>query len=206
MSTIKIYPPRQLPNEGVSEVAFEIWKEELEIYLDIDDRFIKFLPKGKYDKWEPAETYADRIKQLKPEDVAAQVDITTVRRELRQFLTIIAKLIHEDYYHPIIRHSTSLDWIYTRLRQDLNIQQKGIHFMNIIDMKFDITEQTTPIGFYNNYRSLIMGNLGKKGDKILWQDSTLAQDEKLSPSHEDLILLNVLFLLHPRLPAFIKEH
>ncbi len=206
MATIKIYPPRQLPNEGVTEVAFEIWKEELEIYLDIDQRFHKFLPKGKYDKWEPAESFPDRIKQLKPEDIAAEIDINAVRRELRQFLTIIAKLIHEDYYHPIIRHSISMEWIYKRLRQDLNIEQKGIHFMNIIDMKFDITEQTTPIGFYNNYRSLIMGNLGKKGETIKWQDSTLAQDEKLTPSHEDLILLNVLFLLHPRLPAFVKEN
>ena len=30
--------------------------------------------------------------------------------------------------------------------------------------------------------------------------------EKLSPTQEDLILLNVLTLIHPKLPAFVKEN
>merc|ERR1711860_65395 len=38
-----------------------------------------------------------------------------------------------------------------------------------------------------------------------WKKTTLESDEKLSPSHEDLILLNVLTLLHPKLPAYVKE-
>ena len=145
MATIKIYPPNQLPAEGVSDVQFNIWKEELEVYLEIDSRFQKFLPGGKYDNWLPAETWEHRIDQIKEGD--NEDNLPTYRRELRQFLTIIAKLIHPDYYNPIIRHSTSLTWIYTKLRQDYNIQQQGIHFLNIIDIKWDPTAQTTPIGF-----------------------------------------------------------
>ena len=204
MATIKFYPPKQLPSEGVSDSAFNIWVEETEVYLDLDPRFQKFLPGGRYENWESAESNPDRIKTLSlPED--AEGDIKQFRRELRQFLTIIAKLIHPDYYNPIIRHSTSLTWIYTRLRQDLNLEQQGIHFLNVLDLKWDPSDQTTPIGFYNKYRSLMMGNLGKKDDKIHWQNSTLKEDEKLTPSHEDLILLNVLQLLHPKLPHYVKD-
>ena len=202
MATIKIYPPKQLPIEGVTESAFNIWKEELEIYIDLDTRFQKFLPGGRYETWEAAESCSDRIRTPKPEDVD---NITTYRKELRQFLAIIAKLIHPDYFNPILRHSTSLEWIYTRIRQDYNLEQQGIFFLNILDIKWDETAQTTPIGLYNNYRSLIMGNLGQSGDKIHWQNTNLKEDEKLTPSHEDLILVNVLQIMHPKLPIYIKE-
>ena len=203
MATIKIYPPKQLPAEGVTESAFCIWKEELEVYLDVDDRFQKFLPGGDYSQWEAEESFPGRIKALKPHDAAA--DLSKFKRELRQFLTIIAKLINPDYYNPIIRHSTSLNWIYTRIRQDHNLELQGIFFLNILDVTWDPTGQTTPIGLYNNYRSLIMSNMGKTGDTIAWQNKTLTEDEKLTPSHEDLIFLNVLHILHPKLPAYIKD-
>ena len=203
MATIKIYPPQQLPAEGVTDVQFKIWTEELEVYLDIDDRFQKFLPGGRYDNWLAAESNPDRLITAKAPD--RDDDLPKFRRELRQMLTIIAKLIHTDYYNPILRQSTSLQWIYTRLRQDYDILQQGIHFLNILDVKYDITASTTPTGLYNNYRSLIMGSLGKKGDKIGWQNKELSQDENLSPTFEDLILLNVLNILHPRLPAYVKD-
>lgn len=69
MTTIKIYPPKQLPSEGVSEPAFNIWREELEVYLEIDNRFQKFLPGGDYQTWEAAESFPNRIRAVKPEDL-----------------------------------------------------------------------------------------------------------------------------------------
>ena len=111
MATIKIYPPKTLPNEGVTDVTFSIWREELEVFLDLDERFQKFLPGGSYSTWEAEESFPGRITQLEPDDTN-QANLPKYQRELRQFLTIIAKLIHPDYYNPILRHSTSLDWIY----------------------------------------------------------------------------------------------
>jgi len=132
--------------------------------------------------------------------------IPKITKELRQFITIFAKYVHTDYYNPIIRHSTSVEWIYTKIREDYDIQQKGVHFLNILDLQWDPTAQTTPIGFYNSYRSQIMGNLAKKGEPVLWKGEFLKEDEKLSASHEDLIFLNVLQLIHPKLPAYVKQH
>ena len=204
MSSIKIYPPNQLPAEGINDVQFEIWCEQMEVYLEIETKFRKFLPGGKYDTWTPAEQDEKRILTPKGTDTADSLPDT--RRELRQFITIVAKYVHQDYYHPIIRHSTSLKWIYKKIREDLNLQQQGIHFFNILDISWDVTEQTTPIGLYNQYRGMIIGNLAKKDDRIEWKNETLTSDEKLTPSHEDLILMNVLQILHPKLPAYIKEH
>ena len=204
MSGIKIYPPNQLPAEGVSDVQFKIWKEELEVYLETEDKFEKFMAGGRYEDWQPAENNENRIATPKGPDEEA--DLPKIRKDLRQFITLVAKYVHMDYYNPIIRHSTSLKWIYNKIREDYDIQQQGVHFLNILDLVWDPTGQTTPVGFYNNYRSLILGNLARRGDEIKWKNTTLTEDEKLSPSHEDLILLNVLTLIHPKLPAYVKEH
>lgn len=203
MSSIKIYPPNQLPAEGISDVQFEIWREELEVYLEIENKFRKFLPGGRYETWTPAETDENRI--LAPVDPDKVESMADIRRELRQFVTIVAKYVHMDYYNPIVRHSSSLQWIYTKIREDYDIQRQGIHFFNILDLTWDSTAQTTPVGFYNQYRSMIIGNLAKKSTVIDWKGETLKEDEKLTPSHEDLILMNVLQLLHPKLPSFIRE-
>lgn len=204
MSSIKIYPPNTLPAEGITDVQFQIWCQELEVYLEIEEKFRKFLPGGKYDKWIAAEQNEKRIIVAKAPDTAAMLD--DIRRELRQFICIVAKYVHQDHYNPIVRHSTSLQWIYAKIREDHNIMQQGIHFFNILDLQWDITGQTSCIGFYNQYRSMIIGNLAKKDERIDWKNETLEEDEKLSPSHEDLILLNVLSLLHPKLPAYVREN
>ena len=55
MSTIKIYPPGQLSNRNVGEIEFNIWKEELEVYLSQEDSFQQFLEEGKYGNWKKEE-------------------------------------------------------------------------------------------------------------------------------------------------------
>ena len=204
MSSIKIYPPAQLPNEGVTDTQFSIWKEELEIYLECESKFRKFLPNGKYKTWIAAEENEKRILVAITPDTADS--LPDMRRDLRQFISIVAKNIHQDYYNPIMRHSTSLQWIYKKIREDFDIQLQGIHFLNLLDFSFDVTGQTTPTGFYNQYRSMIIGNLAKKDTKIEWKNEKLQEDEKLTPSHEDLILLNVLMIIHPKLPNYVREN
>ena len=203
MSGIKIYPPNQLPAEKITDVQFDIWREELEIYLEQEKKFEKFMPGGRYEQWLAAEDNPQRIIQAKDPD--KEYELTKIRKELRQFISLIGKYVHNDYYNPIIKHSTSLSWIYKKIRQDYAIETKGVHFLNVIDLKWDPTGDQTTIGFYNQYRSMIMSNLGTAGEKITWRNETLTTDEKLSPSHEDLILLNVLQIIHNKLPAYVKD-
>lgn len=87
----------------------------------------------------------------------------------------------------------------------INREQQGVHFLDILALAWDPTGHITPVDFYDNYRSLILGTLGRTGDEIKWKNTTLTEDEELTPSHEDLILLNVLTLVHHQLPAFVKE-
>ena len=215
MPTIKIYPPAKLPDRGVTETQFAIWCEELEVYLAQENNFAQFLQDGRYSTWISKEVNPDRIVELNAEDLAdphlnthaaRNAKLRSVRTQLRTVLSIIGKCVSEGHYNTVVRHSTSLQWVYNTLRCDYDIQQKGVHFLNILDVKYDATI-ATPISFYNEYRTVIVNNLAKRGDVIKYKNNLeLEADEKMSPMVEDLILLNVLREIDPRLPAYVKLH
>ena len=69
MPSIKIYPPAQLPDRNISETQFNIWKEEIEVYISQEKDFKIFLPGQAYANWESAEAYGNRIRQLHDNDV-----------------------------------------------------------------------------------------------------------------------------------------
>ena len=148
MPSIKIYPPAQLPDRDVTETQFNIWQEELEVYLMQEKDFAVFIEGGAYDKWESQESNRNRIPNLKPQDTLAadqnvprteaeaeaanEVFLDKIRKNLRTTLSILGKCVSQGHYNSVIRHSTGLDWIYKTLRSDYDIQQKGIHFFNLL--------------------------------------------------------------------------
>ena len=220
MPSIKIYPPSQLPDRNVSETQFNIWTEELEVYLSQEKDFAIFLPGGTYEGWGSFETNNSRIPNLNPADrVIAGGNINAEQaeaqnreklikrqRDLRTVLSIVGKCVSTGHYNSVVRHSTSLQWIYNTLRCDYDIQQKGIHFFNILDLKYD-SQTMTPVSFYNQYRTHISNNLAKSGDTIKYKDNlALTEDERLTPMLEDLVLINVIGMIDARLPAFVRSH
>ena len=163
MPTIKIYPPSQLPDRNVSETEFNIWKEELEVYLSQEESFQQFLEDGKYESWKKQEEAinGNRITELviaERQDAngvaLAQNEIDRLlkqkNRELRTFLSIIGKCVSQGHYSYVVKHSQGFQHICSNLRRDYDIQKKGIHFFNILELKYD-EEKMTPINFYNQY-------------------------------------------------------
>ena len=211
MPSIKVYPPNQLPDRGISETQFNIWIEELEVYLSQEPDYRIFLDGEAYAQWLSQENNPDRLVGVKGEDVVvgrtlaqntAQLKIR--QRQLRTVLSIVGKCVSLGHYDAVMRNSTSMQWIYDMLRNDYDIQKKGIHFFNLLDLKYDATK-LTPVAFYNQYRTLITSNLAKNGDVIKYKDGfVLQQDEKVSPMLEDIILLDVIREIDARLPAHIR--
>jgi len=84
-------------------------------------------------------------------------------------------------------------------------EKKSIHFLDLLDVTYDA--DATAIGFYDQYRSLVITSLKKKGDIIVWQNNlVLPVDEELTPTFEEMILANVLGLINPLLPALVRDH
>ena len=109
----------------------------------------RFMTGGRYETWLSQEANPLRIRALhaqdpdRPQQEAANREdiladlLAKQRRKLKTFLGQVAKCTSHNMYATIVRHATSLQWIYNKIRQDYDIQQKGIHFLNIIDLKYD---------------------------------------------------------------------
>ena len=178
----------------------------------------RFMTGGIYETWTSQEANPHRIPAVSDQDPNLCADdaancpavmtelLSKRRRELRTFIGLIAKVAAKNMYAAIVRHSTSMQWVYNRIREEYDIQTKGIHFLNIIDLQYD-PETKTPAGFYNKYRTVILNNVGRTGEVIQWNGgNALDADEALGPLFEDVILMNVLTLIDPRLPKFVRKH
>ena len=144
MPTIEIGRPSQLPDRNVSESEFNIWNEELEGY---QESFQQFLEDGKYKKEEEVEN-GKRSTELEAEErqdangtalapYVVERLLKQENRDLRIFLSIIGKCVSQGHYSSVVKHSRSLELMCSNLRKDYDIQKKGIHFFNIIELKYD---------------------------------------------------------------------
>ncbi len=94
---------------------------------------------------------------------------------------------------------------YNNAQEDINHQKSVINIFNIFDIHFQAGASV--IEFYNQYRNMIIMNLKRRGDIILWQNErVLDGDEELSPTFEDMILANVLGLVDCHLLLHVRDN
>ena len=148
MPGIKIFPPNQLPVRNLSQQQLEQWIVQLEIWLGQDNDMARFMEGGIYQNWQADEVLTNRLQDVVDADPKVVEGMTVNqrtelleerRRQLRTFLSQTANCVSNEHHATIMRHSTSLQWIYDRIRQDYDIETKGVHFLNIIDIKYDAT-------------------------------------------------------------------
>ena len=227
MSTVSyILPlkaPAPLPATGVTIVTFKVWKNTLVSHLEQDANHHYFLPGGKYSSWTAAE-FGKRISRLvdtDPDKIAAdgkrnQLGDNAYENELERilncrnaqlskFITHIATLCHHTENDDVTNNSTSLSWIIEYLMKHYGLMTKGANFMNIAD---NVYKQGVPYQtFYKEYRASFVDNLRKQGDIVHYKnDFALPEDEKLSPSFENAIVLWALEKIDPRLPSKVKKN
>ena len=207
MTSIKVHAPTRLEEGKLSEAKFQIFKTELEVFLEVDPKYEIFMQDGKYHEWRSFEDFKDRIETLhvdertkiendatlntqRRKDEEKEKRLKEVRRLLKIFISLIAKCVTENQYLRITRQCTSLESVYVLLRQDYDIQTRGIHFLNIIDLEYD-SATMTPVGFHDQVRTVVTNNLG--------------EGERLGKAFEDFIFVDVLRRIDPKLPAYVRR-
>ena len=205
-TSIKVLPPERLPEGELTEQDFQTYKTELEVFLQLDEKFHHFFPGGAYQEWEAGEDGEERLKETQRVGEVDDTPAKLARRnmDLRLFLSLIAKTLAKSRYSTVMQHCTSLKWVYTQIREDYDIQARGIHVLNILDLKFDKSTMK-PIGFYNQYRSLVMNNMARKDDPIKYRGKAQPSNETIGPCFEDIIFINVLTCIDARLPGHIRS-
>ena len=215
--------PNPLPANGVDITTFKVWKNTLLAHVQQDCNHHHFMPGGQYSTWSAADLGA-RIAQLDDDDADRLVIegkrarsgeevynaemtklLNTRNAQLAKFITHIATLCHHTENDDITNHSTSLDWMFEYLKRHYGLETKGANFMNVSEHTF---KKGTPYQtFYKQYRASFIDNLRKRGDIVCYKNNyVLPEDEKLSPTFENAIVLWSLDKIDPRLPAKVKRN
>ena len=219
--------PTPLPAQGVDTVTFKVWKNTLTAHLEQDAAHYHFMPGGRYGTWiardtgkrilalvsdDPDKKTLDEKKAADPPQLTetaynnAIEQLTNKRNaQLAKFITHVATLCYYTEHDDITMQSTSLTSIFDYLSKHYGLETKGANFLKIasISYKKGDLHQT----FYKQYRASFIDNLRKGGDLIKFKnDQALSEDEQLSPSFENAIVLWSLKEIDGRLPDKVRKN
>ena len=221
---LKLNQPKVLEESGVTSVSFKPWRNHVLNFLKQDDANFNFLPgeDGSYKEWTAAAespggkrivrlTNAERDKINLPEgdDEEKREKLAKLLRtrngQLAKMIQHVVSFCHYTEQDDIDKNSTSMEWIFSYLERHYNIEARGANFLNITNHTF--ANGTNPQVFYKQFRADFLNNLRKTGDKMEHKGpgKTLAEDEVLSPSFEDAIILWSLEKIDARLPKKVKK-
>ena len=226
MSTLKLKAPEALPSDGVTSVAFKAWKNSLLSFLEQDTTNYLFLPGGTYCNWMALADSTDRkrisqLHQNDPEkiklarkvndtytddDLQNDLDDLLLKRnsQLSKLIQLIAVCCHYSEHDDITNQSTSTDWIFNYLLQHYNLEKRGAHFLKVSELKYQ--QGSNHQTFYREFRSAICDNTKRRGHKIKYlNNKELHDDESISPTFEETIVLWCLEKIDHRLPMHVNK-
>ena len=130
---------------------------------------------------------------------------TARNNQLARMIQHIASFVHYTEQDDIVQNSTSVRWIWMYLEDHYNIAPKGANFLRIT--KHHYKSGVLPATFYKEFRASFLDNLRKKDEPVGTRKpgAKLKEDEVLSPSFEEAIVLWTLEKIDPRLPMKVSK-
>jgi len=183
--------------------SFENWKQNLIYTLSLDSNFAPFLAEGvtwlKKTKAQPTRGFQDDGSSV---PTASRL---TARQKVNFLELMLGQIAN---YCPIIsrsslvKNSTSLEFIWQTIRQHFGFQVTGAHFIDFADVHLEPNER--PEDLYQRLMAFVEDSL-LKTNGLTHHGDAMTEDEELSPTLENLIVLTWLKLIHPQLPKLVKQ-
>ena len=105
--------------------------------------------------------------------------------------------------NTIVKNSTSVDNIWQSIRTHYGFQSTGGHFLDLADIKLEQGER--PEDLYQRLMAFVEDNLLTASGGIKHHEESPTEDEDISPTLENLVLLLWLKLTHSELPRLVKQ-
>ena len=183
--------------------SFENWRQNLVYTLSLDQNFAPFLIDGtswlKKTKHAPLRGFENDANTI-PEDRrrTAQQKVSHLELMLGQ----IANYCPVISRNTIVKNSTSCDNIWQTIRLHYGFQTTGAHFIDYSDIHLEGDER--PEDLYQMLMAFVEDNL-LKANGISHHGQTMEEDEELSPTLENLVVLTWLRLIHNDMPKLVKQ-
>ena len=134
------------------------------------------------------------------EDVAADKRLTAVQKNasLELMLGQIANYCPVISRNTVVKNSTSINDIWQAIRLHYGFQSTGGHILDLSVIRLEADER--PEDLYQRIVAFIEDNLLQQGGGITHHGQAVTDDEELSPTLENVIVVTWLQLIHPELP------
>ena len=197
--------PKQWSLTKVENVnSFENWKENLRYVLTLDPNFAPFLVDNfRWEKKTRANPNRGFIDDVAPVPVERRRTAAQKVTQLELMLGQIANYCPVISRNTIIRNSTSVESIWQFIRSHYGFQSSGGHFLDLADIKLEHNER--PEDLYQRLMAFVEDNLLKPNGNITHHGENIVEEEELTPTLENFIVLLWLKLTHPDLPKLIKQ-
>ena len=185
--------------------TFENWKQNLQYSLSLDGNFAPYLVEGT--QWlKKSRSTPYRGFQDDPETVPA-----AQRRSKSQKVNMLELMLGQiANYCPVISRSTivknssSMDSIWQTIRLHYGFQSTGAHFIDFANIHYE-PENERPEDLYQRLMAFAEDNLLRKETGITHHGDSIIEDEELTPSLENFIVLTWLRLINKDLPRLVKQ-
>ena len=182
--------------------SFKNWKENLVYTLSLDKSFAPFLKDGvtwgKQSSVNATRGFtddaADATDRKTKEEKCATLNL--MLGQIANYATIISR-------NSIIKASTSLKDIWEQIRLHYGFQTTGSRFLDLSAIRQSPGER--PEDLYQRLVSFIDDNLLTTDGTLTHHSVAVTNDEEISPSLENVVVLIWLERLHVGLPALVKQ-
>ena len=122
---------------------------------------------------------------------------------LDRMLGLIAQFSPDLLNNDIVNKSTSLNWIWNRIRKHYSFSQSEVNFLKINTIKRESAERYET--FYQRIVAHIEDNLLTVESGVEHDGAALTENEQMTPTVDRLIVNMWLNLIDTRLPAYISR-
>ena len=183
--------------------SFENWKQNLLYTLSLDNHFAPFLSDdatwGKKTKSQPLRGFTSD-----GEDVPLAKRLTARQKvnSLELMLGQIANYCPIISRNTLVKNSTSIQFIWNTIRQHFGFQVTGAHFIDFAAIHLEPDER--PEDLFQRLTAFVEDVL-LRGNSLSHHGDVATEDEELTPTLENFVVLTWLKLIHPELPNLVKQ-
>ena len=184
--------------------SFESWRQNLQYVLALDPNFATLLQeqtswkkKSRNDPYRGFEDDGDDVPEGKRKTAAQKVTILELMLgQIANYCPVISR-------NTIVKNSTSISNIWQSIRLHYGFQSTGAHFLDLAEIRHEPNER--PEDLFQRITAFIDDSLITKDSGITHHGEKLDDDEELSPTLENMIVLHWLTLIHKDLPRLVKQ-
>ncbi len=184
--------------------SFEAWRQNLLYILSLDPNFAHFLleettwrRKTSANPTRGFEDDGETVPEASRRTAAQKVThLELMLGQIANFCPVVSR-------NTIVKCSISMQSIWQAIRAHFGFQSTGSRFLDFNNIRLEPGER--PEDLYQRLVGFIDDNLLRANGNIQHHGENITVDEEITPSLENVIVITWLRLIHPDLPALVKQ-